>query len=175
MGKKTGLGVKEMKASIQSTMADLGVTISFDADKSLRNYVPGPTLTLKELRALPEGAVVWAWYKEHGEDGPRIDGPQRIWKSGTEDGTWDLEDGSSFGASFTPTGDYRPELGGFTTPPEDSECFDESGGEGIMKLYHALSKPKKKTIEHIRKSIEKRTKLVQERFAKRAKKARKRV
>ena len=152
MGRKAGLTVEAMKKEIQSTMADLGATISFDADEALDNYLRGPFLTVKELKSLPEGAVVWAWYKEHGERGPRIDRAMRLAKS-PEEGTWDLEDGSSFAASFTPTGTYRPDLGGFMPPPEDSECFDESGGEGIMKLFHAVPKPKKAKAKKGRKKV----------------------
>jgi hypothetical protein len=127
--------LEAMKAEIQSTFRELGAEIKFKVDRDLKKFVAGEPLTLGELKSLPQGAVVWVWYKEHGEARPRISGPMRATKADDED-AWGLDDGSSFGAEFAPSIDS-----------DDSECFDEGGGEGEMRLYHAVlktPKPKKK-------------------------------
>lgn len=132
---KGGLTVQAMKDEIQGFFSELGVDFKFDADKDLSGFSRGPALRLGALKALPDGSIVWAWYKEHGEARPRIDQAMRI--SRNQDGSWGLEDGSSFAAEFTPTGDYDHGSGRFSTPSDDAECFDEGGGEGEMRLYEA--------------------------------------
>lgn len=136
------LTVEAMKDFIQTTMKDLGgPEIKFDADRGLSRYRRGKPLTVGELKALPQGAVVWVWYKQHDEQGPRIDGPMRATYS-PDDGAWGLEDGSSFAAEFAPTGEYNPHAGRgeakFAAPADTAECFDEGCGEGEMYLYHAV-------------------------------------
>ncbi len=146
--REQGLTAQKMKDEITRMAGDLGVEIKFDTDRALSAYRRGTPLTVGELRALPAGAVVWAWYKEHGEDGPRIDQAMRISKSDAEPNYWELEDGSSFAAGFKPTGEYDGKSGkasGFAVPPDTDECFDESGGEGEMLLYHAVAAPTTKT------------------------------
>jgi hypothetical protein len=119
-----------MKKQITSMAKDLGVSINFNADKNLRNYEQGPILTVDELRALPNGAIVWAWYKKDGADRPRINSAWRITKMNDTEEYWDLEDGSSFGAGFSPS--YG-----------SGDCIDDKG-EGEMKLFHALPKQKRR-------------------------------
>src|ERR1700679_2348846 len=143
MSKAQGLTVKKMKSEIQRMVKDLGIPpIKFNAAADLKNYRRGLPLTVGELRALPKDAVVWVYYKEHGERGPRINHPMRAVKH-EDDDRWGLEDGSSFAAEFFPTGEYDSENGGFKVAPDSSECFDEGGGEGEMRLYHAklISRP----------------------------------
>ena len=126
--------IEAMKAEITSTFAEFGATVSFESDAALDAYRKGEPLTLRELRALPAGAVVWVWYKEHGESGPRINQAMRATKS-AEDAGWVLEDGSSFVAEFEPV---NP-IGAHDAPPEeDAPCFDDACGEGEMFLYHAV-------------------------------------
>lgn len=142
MGK--GMTVTKMKTEIQRMVKDLGMSpMKFNADKSLSGYHRGKPLTVGELRALPKGSPVWVYYKEHGESGPRINGP--MWATTCKDAglagdenTWALDDGSSFAAEFSPTGAYDPEAGAFNTALDTDECFDEGGGEGCMRLYHVL-------------------------------------
>lgn len=142
MPERKDLTVETMKSEINRMAKDLGMPeVKFDADRALSAYGRGKPLTLGELRALPENAVVFVWYKEHGEEGPRINHPMRASKMPDED-TWGLEDGSSFAAEFTPTGDYDHEAGTFAVPSDATECFDEGGGEGEMRLYHAVPRPK---------------------------------
>lgn len=119
---------------------DLGIPpLKFNADQDLKNFRRGHPLTVGTLRALPKDAIVWVYYKEHGEQGPRINGPMRASKDDVED-RWGLEDGSSFAAEFVPTGEYDSENGGFKVAPDEAECFDESGGEGEMRLFRAVPK-----------------------------------
>jgi hypothetical protein len=139
-----GLSVEKMRDEITRMSEDLGCDFKLDPDRALSSYRRGAPLKLRELRTLPEGAVVWVWYKEHGERGPRINQAMRISKDSACD-SWGLEDGSSFAAEFTPTGDYDPDKGQYALPGDDTECFDEGGGEGEMYLYHATPKtPAKK-------------------------------
>jgi hypothetical protein len=132
--------IEKMKDEIKSGFKALGVDINFDADADLDKFRRGKPLTLRELRALPADAIVYVWYKEHGERGPRIDQAMRASRE-DENGeeSWSLSDGSSFGAGFKPTGKYDHEAGKFLPPPDDAECFDESCGEGEMFLYHAVA------------------------------------
>jgi len=140
------LTVDRMKDQIHRMAKDLGMPpIKFDPDADLHNFVRGKPLLVGELRALPAKSVVYVWYKEHGEDGPRIDQAMRISKYDESDpanaNTWGLEDGSSFGADFTPTGDFASKTGEFATPPDTAACFDEGCGEGEMYLFHAVPVP----------------------------------
>ena len=133
------LSVETMKAEIAAMTRSLGVEFKFDPDRALSTYRRGDPLKVGELRTLPEGAVVWVWYKEHQERGPRINQAMRISKDSQSD-SWGLEDGSSFAAEFSPTGEYDSKRGAFAVPGDDTECFDEGGGEGEMFLYHAVPK-----------------------------------
>lgn len=119
-----------LQKQVLDLAASVGVDINFDPDKSLLNYRKGRKLLYQELLALPDGSVVWVWYKEHGEPHPRINGPQRIKRDMKENqgNYWEFEDGSSFVGAFSHEG--KP----------DGVCFDEAYGEGETYLYVALPK-----------------------------------
>lgn len=141
-----GLTVKKMRAEIKSGFKKLGFDFKFDPDRALTTYRRGKPLTIGELKALPDGAVVWVWYKEHGERGPRMNGAMRVTK-GAADATgaggeeyWSLDDGSSFGAEFTPASEYNDKTRKFVPAAADAECFDDACGQGEMILYHATGK-----------------------------------
>ncbi len=125
MPKKTKvLTAKTMKASIQEMAEDLGMPpIKFDPDDDLLNYWRSRPLKLSELEKMPDGSIVYATYKEHGEEDFRINGAMRISKEGTR--RWFLENGSSFASEFEAAND-----------DPDGECFDNGCGDGEMYLYH---------------------------------------
>ena len=87
--------VAEMKDYVRETFATFGVDFKFEADDELTKYRRGKQLTMGELRALDDGAVVWLYiyYKES----VRADSAYRIEE---RDGCWVFDDGSSFGADF---------------------------------------------------------------------------
>lgn len=117
---------KSMKQEIIDGFRQFGVEIKFDPDADLKKYrCTGRVLKQGELK---EGLIVWAVYKEHGEDHARMNGAFRLLK-GVED-SFVLDDGSSFSADFTPW-----------DPKED--CIDEGGGEGVMVLYEAAVPPRR--------------------------------
>lgn len=127
--KKQGLTVGAMQAFIQDTMASLGAPpLKFEPDEDLRYYWQGKPLTLGELKALPENAVVWATYKKYGDDGGgfRINHAMRASREEGAD-AWFLVDGSSFAAEFTPADGSA----------DKDDCYDDCIGEGEMYLYHA--------------------------------------
>ncbi len=140
---------KEMVSAINKMTDELGIPpIKFSSDRDLKAFSRGAPLKVRELRALPNDAVVWVWYREDGADHDRIDEAMRISKNPEWD-YWSLGDGSSFGADFRPTGEWAPTLGDFGTAGPEADCIDESGGEATMRLYHAVpvqprARPKKK-------------------------------
>jgi hypothetical protein len=123
--KAEGLTEEVMKTSIQEMAEGLGMPpIKFNPDGYLLNYWRGRPLKLSELEKMPDGSIVYATYKEHGEEGYRINGAMRISREGS-DRRWFLEDGSSFASEFNAAHDDA-----------DGECFDNGCGEGEMYLFH---------------------------------------
>jgi len=91
-------------------------------DADLDDYERGATLTIGELRAMPDGTVVWVRHFEHADpSGSWVDHPSRI--TWTGNGDLMLDD---VGMDFDP-GDL----------PDDDRCFDEGFGEVEMCLSHA--------------------------------------
>src|SRR5690349_6777918 len=98
--------------------------ITFETDKDLAHYRRGRLLKQGELRAMPDGTVVWATYTEYGDETPRIDGACRIEFDGP--GSWVLDEGSSF-------------IGYFVARGSDSDdCYDSPCGEGDFYVYEAV-------------------------------------
>jgi len=114
----------EEKGSMSNKLLD---ALVLDSDKDLSGFRRGRELLFKELKALPDGSVVWVTCHLSGERAMRANGAFRI--KGQSDGSWELEDGSSFGAEF-----YPEDL------VEDSPCVDEMEGEGELCLFRAEKK-----------------------------------
>lgn len=119
---------EELRRRVEEGFAQLGAEFKFDADADLSGYVCGRPLLYRELFAMPNDAVVWVRYFEHGDrmyggSDYRINGPMRISRTDPESDEFSLSDGSSFGAEFVHCGAF------------DAPCFDEGGGEGEMTLY----------------------------------------
>jgi len=87
--------VAEMKDYVRETFATFGVDFKFEADDELTKYRRGKQLTMGELRALDDGAVVWLYiyYKES----VRADSAFRLER---RDDGWFFDDGSSGAADF---------------------------------------------------------------------------
>lgn len=115
-----------MKGEITKLAGELGIEINFEADGDLKKLKKGKNLLMRELRALPDNSAVYVTYKEYGAGGYRINQAMRIARlSGSE--CWSLEDGSSFGADFTPA------------EKDDTEpCVDNCCGEGVLYLFHIV-------------------------------------
>jgi len=144
--KSEAFTVDAMKSYIEETMASLGATISFDADADLTKLGRGKPMTYGELKALPDGSAVFVHYKEHSDSSPRINGAMRITRGAPDHGllSWTLDDGSSFGADFTPQGEYKD---GWLPPKDEDACTEDCCGEGTMRVFHAVpvaAKPKRK-------------------------------
>lgn len=89
-----------MMDAVAETAKGLGFEVQFNSSEDLRHYRPGEILTAGQVRALPDGAVVWWQYKEHGESDWRADEANRItWDERYE--TLSLSNGSSFGGEFS--------------------------------------------------------------------------
>ena len=58
--------MSELRDAVETLAKDLGIPLSFDADADLEKFRRGRALTMGELRAMPEGAIVWIyiWHKE---------------------------------------------------------------------------------------------------------------
>lgn len=134
--------LEAMKQSIQEGFASLGATINFDGDTDLKKLVRGHPLLLKELREMPDGTPVFVTYRKDGERGFRINDAMRIKRGKDGEDYWSLDDGSSFGADFTPDSDDGEE-----------PCYEDTG-RGPMYLYRAeqpAEPPAKKPARKTRK------------------------
>lgn len=120
-----------MKTFIEETMASIGATFKFEGDGNLVGYRKGEPMRMRELRALPDGAVVFITYKEHGGRGYRINSAYRLEIRGEDN--WFFDDGSSFATDFQADG-----LG------DDEVAYDEAGGEGDFFIHHAVPKATRK-------------------------------
>jgi hypothetical protein len=128
--------IDKMKQSIEESLAGLGFPVKFGMDEDLRRLAKGPPLKMKELRALPDDSAVYVTYKEPKDEGRyRIRQAMRISRYEEHEGGWNLDDGSSFGADFTPVDDS-----------DEAECFDEANGQGEMYLFHAVKKPERRMV-----------------------------
>jgi len=102
------MATEDLEKAVKKMAADIGIEISFDADADLSKFRRGERLTMGQLRALPDGAIVWLYiyYKES----VRADSAFRIER---RDDCWVLDDGSSFGADLDDEG------------PDDAPAGDE--------------------------------------------------
>ncbi len=121
----------KLAQSVQGMADRLGIPFKMTPDLNPADYERGAPLTLGEIRQMPDNTIIWAWGKEHGEEGPRVAGPYRINKESETD-CWGLNDGSSAGAEFTHAGPDTPE----------SPCYDDWCGNGEMFLFHATKEEK---------------------------------
>ena len=111
------------------------MTFKFDADQDLAKLTKGRVLKAGEVRAMPDGSVIYVTYKEHGERGFRINGAYRITRlpaPPNDVDCWGLGDGSGFGAEFCLAG-----------VPDDADALDEIP-EGDTFAYEAVPNKAKK-------------------------------
>ncbi len=116
----------ELRRAVEETAADLGININFDPDADLQQFKPGQILTLGQLRAMPDGTVVWVYCKVDGDEGVRINQAMRINADPKFPNNWGLSDGSSFAAEFHLDGS------------DDQKCIHYDFGE--MRLSEAIKK-----------------------------------
>lgn len=106
-----------------------GFNVKFEPDKDLQGLVPGKALTYGELRkAAAEKTPVWCRYKEHGEQGYRVNDANHveIQKDGKGREYASFDNGSSFSA-----GDIEIE------GHKDDEVIRDDEGEGIFEVFEA--------------------------------------
>ncbi len=112
-----------MQGAFEHMLKPLGATVVWNADADLSTSMRGDPLTWGEYRKLKEGDIVWYYYKEHGEDEPRADGPYRL--EPTNDGIgWILKDESNF------TTDWYDD-----DSPDDAEVKDDEYGAKLYKVW----------------------------------------
>jgi hypothetical protein len=114
--------------SIKEMGKELGVDLKFEPDKSLRGYRKGAQLKMGDLKKkAAEKAPVWVYYKEHGEEQPRIDNAEWV---DVERQSFIFSDGTSFGSDM--------DIG-----PDDAPAVDPKCGEGHFEVFEAIKMTKK--------------------------------
>lgn len=129
----TKSNTEAMKDSIGDFFAGFGVKFQFDPDQDLAVLKKGRRLLAKEVRAMPDGSIIYVTYKEHGDRGFRVNGAHRINRlpePENDPDTWSLSDGSGFGAELCLAG-----------VPDEADAYDEIP-EGDMYCYQAVPKRK---------------------------------
>lgn len=132
--KKTNTEV--MIDSIKGMTKELGMPdLKFEPDKSLRGYRKGEPLKQGDLKKKAEAkAPVWVYYKEHGEEHPRIDNPNWV---DVENNSFIFSDGTSFGSDM--------DIG-----PDDAPATDPKCGEGHFEVFDAIKMTPKEIEGHKR-------------------------
>lgn len=124
-------GVPSLQDEVQRMAGELGMPpLNFEGHKELQGLVMGKALTYGELRkAAAEKRPVWCRYKEHGEDGYRVNEANyvEIQKDGKGREYANFDNGSSFCA-----GDI--EIEGFK---DDEIVSDDGCGEGVFEVFEA--------------------------------------
>ena len=90
----------KLRDAVETLAENLGIPLSFDADADLAKFRRGRALTMGELRAMPDGAIVWIyiWHKESC----RADSAFRMTR---ENDCFYFDDGSSWSADMANDGD----------------------------------------------------------------------
>jgi hypothetical protein len=129
--------VDVMIDSIKGMGKELGVDLKFEPDKTLRGYRKGGKLKVADLKKkAEEKAPVWVYYKEHGEENPRINDAN--WVS-VENNSFIFSDGTSFGSDM--------DIGPDNAPAVDGKC-----GEGYFEVFEAV-KMTKEEIEGQKRAL----------------------
>lgn len=131
-----------LQSEVERMGKDLGINFNFQPHKELQGYVRGKRkLTYGDLKkAAAEKTPVWCRYKEHGEDGYRVDDANFVEIS--EDGKSAIFDnGTSFGSDTDLEG------------RNDADIVDDDGcGEGVFEVFEAV-KPGGLDLKAVRDKI----------------------
>ena len=119
-----------LRKEVDRLAAEFGISVQFGPDDSLEDYRKGEPLSFKELRALPDGTVVWITYEEgYDEEFSLPCVLSRCVSENPDKESWFLEV-----TDFTILEHYLDQY----DMTEDDHAWE--GGQGDKYLYHAIPK-----------------------------------